>query len=209
MRADYLANYDQIARDWAAHQLATGENPWQPREHVEAMYAATLALLERFTAPGSAILDAGCAMGELMGRIMDRKVSGIDLSAEFVGICQGHGLDVVRGELEAMPYPDATFDGIIATDILEHVLDVNAVVREMLRVLRPGGVIVARSPNDEDLAPYLAPDFPYRFVHLRRWDEPSFRLLFDRIFGCEVVHVSIVTTAAEPKGEVLVVARKP
>jgi len=206
---DYAANYDRIAHDWAAHWRATGENPWQPRPHVEAMYAATLDLVLRHSLPGAAVLDAGCAMGEFMDRIPDRLVSGIDMSGEFVGIAREHGRDVVEGRLEALPYPDGSFDLIVATDILEHVLDLNAVVAELLRVLRPGGVIVARSPNDEDLWPYLAAEYPYQFVHLRRFDEPSLRLLFGRIFGCEIVETRVVPTEAEPKGEICIVARRP
>ena len=68
-----------------------------------------------------------------------------------------------------------------------------------------GGHLVIRSPDSEDLSGYLEPDYPYRFAHLRRFDEPSFRLLLDRIIGMEVVEVVRVFGTA---WEINVVARK-
>ena len=201
---DYRANYEQIARDHIAHWRRTGQNPWQLPEHVEVVLPATVAMIERYTAWGDAILDAGCGMGDLAIRLPQRSWFGIDLSADYVEIACGRGVIAQVGDLMNLPYSSG-FDAVVASDVLEHVLDLNAVLAELLRVLRPGGVLVLKIPDGEDLTPYLAPDYPYRFVHLRRFDEPSLRLLLDRVFDLDVLEVQrIFGTCAE----LLVAARK-
>ena len=54
-----------------------------------------------------------------------------------------------------MPYEDGFFDAIVACDVLEHVIDLNECCRQILRVLKPGGVLIVRVPFKEDLSPYL------------------------------------------------------
>jgi SAM-dependent methyltransferase len=89
-----------------------------------------------------------------------------------------------------MPYKERYFDAVVSTDVLEHVLDLNLAVKEILGVVKEGGIIVIRVPYREDLGPYLHPDFPYRMVHLRSFDENSLRLLFEKIFNVKVLEVT-------------------
>jgi SAM-dependent methyltransferase len=208
MRADYRANYDQIAADHIAHWRSSGGgNPWQPPEQVEETIAATLALIEKYSQPNDVMLDAGCGIGELLARVEDRRLFGCDFAQPYLDLIVERGIEarVVWGELESLPYLDVQFDVVVATDVLEHVLDLNTVIAELLRVLKPGGHLVIRSPNNEDLAPYLDPAYPYRFVHLRHFSLASLTLLFTRVFGCEVVEGELVHDGIE----VQVVVRKP
>jgi 2-polyprenyl-3-methyl-5-hydroxy-6-metoxy-1,4-benzoquinol methylase len=202
VRADYKANYDRIAKDHVAHWRKTGENPFQRHEHVEALVASTLALVYRYSKSGEPVLDAGCGIGELLTRMEDRERHGCDFARDYLTVLGERGINAVYAELEALPYPDGQFAVVTATDILEHVLDLNAVVSELLRVVRPGGHLIVRSPEAEDLTRYLDPKYPYEFVHLRRFDEPSFRLLFTRVFSCQVVETVPI------RGERNVVVRK-
>lgn len=192
MNERYRANYAQIASDHLDHWRQTGENPWQSKEHVATVSRATLGLVHRYSKPGAAVLDAGCAIGDLLLKIKGRDRYGCDFTPAYVEIAQQRGLSVIQADLESLPYPDGQFDMVLAIDVLEHVLDLNAVVGSLLRVLRVGGVLVVRSPDEEDLTPYLGSDNPYYYVHLRRFDEASFRLLFTRIFDCEVLETSVV-----------------
>ena len=201
---DYQANYEQIARDHIAHWRETGQNPWQPPEHVEVVLPATVALIRQYTVDGATILDAGCGMGDLALRLPERRWFGIDLSPDYIEIARSRGVTAAVGDLTALPF-GPSFEAVVATDVLEHVLDLNAVLTEMVRVLLHGGVLILRMPEAEDLTPYLAPDYPYRYVHLRRFDEPSLRLLLNRVFDLDVLEArSVFGTCAE----LLVVARK-
>jgi SAM-dependent methyltransferase len=72
----------------------------------------------------------------------------MDISESGVAIAQAHGVDAaLRSVTEPFPYPDASFDIVVAKDILEHVLDPLAVMEEVKRVLRPGGRLVVLIPN--------------------------------------------------------------
>jgi ubiquinone/menaquinone biosynthesis C-methylase UbiE len=144
-------------------------------------------------------------MGDLLVRIEGRERYGCDFNAEYLEVAASRGITVTQCDLEAMPYANDEFDLVVTTDVLEHVLDLNRVIWELLRVLRPGGHLIIRSPDNEDLTGYLAPDYPYRYAHLRRFDEASFRLLLSRVFGLEVVHAERIFGTA---WEINVVARK-
>ena len=72
---------------------------------------------------------------------------------------------------EPLPFEDATFDGVVLKDLLEHVRDPVAVVREVRRVLRPGGRVFASSP---DAQRWVWDDY----THRRPFTRKAFRLLF-------------------------------
>lgn len=186
----YQENYDRIARDHIWEWSRTGANPFQDKQTVMDNEDATVAIAERYLKPGVKVLDAGCGMGSLMARLSAYEVYGIDIAADYVQIAQERGVNAQVGKIEKLPWPSRTFDMVLATDVLEHVLDLNRAVRELLRVLKRGGVLVARTPHDEDLDGFE--DSTYEFCHLRRFDEPTFRLLFTRVFGCEVLEVTVV-----------------
>jgi SAM-dependent methyltransferase len=87
------------------------------------------------------ILDVGCGTGanlELLGEFGDAE--GVDVSTDALAFCRERGLDQVRlGEAEKLPYQDASFDLVTGLDVVEHLDDDLAGLREMRRVLRPGG----------------------------------------------------------------------
>lgn len=64
------------------------------------------------------------------------------------------------------------------------------VCQQLLRVTRPGGVLVVRTPYRENLEGYLSPNLPCSYVHVRTFDEKSLRLLFEKIHGSQVVEIT-------------------
>jgi SAM-dependent methyltransferase len=87
------------------------------------------------------ILDVGCGTGanlELLACYGEAE--GVDVSPEALAFCRERGLQNVRqGEAEHLPYADASFDLVTGLDVVEHLDDDAAGLREMRRVLRPGG----------------------------------------------------------------------
>jgi SAM-dependent methyltransferase len=92
------------------------------------------------------VLDVGC--GEMPFRYAlpaAARYTGIDVP-EAISFGMGAHADIVPFDGHRIPFADASFDHILCTEVLEHSLDPQALVDEMLRVLRPGGELVATIP---------------------------------------------------------------
>jgi SAM-dependent methyltransferase len=75
------------------------------------------------------------------------KAQGVDIDEEAVGYCRERGLtDVQVGALEKLPFADASFDLVTALDVVEHLDDDLGALREIGRVLRPGGQLLMTVP---------------------------------------------------------------
>lgn len=94
------------------------------------------------------ILDVGCGTGAnllMLSKYGDAE--GVDISEDALAFCRDRGLDKVRlGAGEELPYEDASFDLVTALDVVEHMDDDLAGLREMRRVLRPGGRVLLFVP---------------------------------------------------------------
>jgi SAM-dependent methyltransferase len=87
------------------------------------------------------ILDVGCGTGAnllLLSQYGDAE--GVDISDDALAFCHERGLEKVKsGSAEQLPYDDESFDLVTALDVVEHLDDDLAGLKEMRRVLRPGG----------------------------------------------------------------------
>jgi 2-polyprenyl-3-methyl-5-hydroxy-6-metoxy-1,4-benzoquinol methylase len=108
---------------------------------------ALLDAFARLRKPGR-LLEVGCAGGWLLEHARRRgwSVRGVEVSEEGVRHARGLGLEVVHGDLVAARLPDASADLVYMGDVLEHVPDCAAVLREVRRVLVPGGHLYLRGP---------------------------------------------------------------
>ncbi|MEX0683078.1 MAG: methyltransferase domain-containing protein [Dehalococcoidia bacterium] len=109
-----------------------------------------LALMRRYvTLEGKLILDAGCGVGAFVRRLREfsPQVYGFDVERESVlrGVEEVPGL--MLAVAEHLPYKDGAFDVILMHEVLEHVDDDLASLREMRRVLAPDGRLVVFCPN--------------------------------------------------------------
>ena len=98
----------------------------------------------------SRVLEVGVGGGNVLERIGGRRF-GIDLSPFILGKAHarlGAAAELVRGDAMALPFVDGAFDRVYCSEVLEHVLEPEAVVREMRRVLAPSGLVVVSVPNE-------------------------------------------------------------
>jgi ubiquinone/menaquinone biosynthesis C-methylase UbiE len=186
----YTENYDRIAEDHLKHFQATGHNPFMPEDHWRELEKSTEELVNKYATAGIKILDVGVGMGRLLEHFPKLNRFGMDISRGYLGHAKAKGIEVCLSRIEEMPYKDNFFDMLVSTDVLEHVFDLNLALREMLGVVKEGGVVVVRVPYKEDLKIYLHPDFPYDFVHLRSFDENSIRILFEKILNVQVLEIT-------------------
>lgn len=95
------------------------------------------------------ILDVGCGTGANLLMLSEYgDAEGVDISNDALAFCRERGLDQVKlGAGEALPYDDGTFDLVTALDVVEHMDDDLTGLREMRRVLRPGGRVLIFVPT--------------------------------------------------------------
>ena len=95
------------------------------------------------------ILDVGCGTGANLLMLSNYgDAEGVDVSEDALAFCRERGLDKVRlGAAEELPYEDGAFDLVTAFDVVEHIDDDLAGLREMRRVLRPGGRVLLFVPT--------------------------------------------------------------
>ena len=128
-----VARYDAVA-EWYDEQLATSELGLSGRE-------VALRLLGR--GPGR-LIDVGCGGGSHMLAFAEAGWTpvGVDVSEAQLALARGRGCEVVRARAEELPFGDASFDAAVSMWAHTDVDDYAAVLREVARVLRPGGTLV-------------------------------------------------------------------
>lgn len=108
-----------------------------------------LNILKPLALPGLKILDFGCNAGYLVKYLSDRgfNISGCDKSAEAIAFGGAQGIKNLKvTENDILPYADEEFDVVLCLDVLEHLPDDLAGIKEIKRVLKPGGRAVVTAP---------------------------------------------------------------
>lgn len=120
--------------------------------------AARAALVPPADREGAVLVDLGCGAGLLAPHLagLGYHHVGVDLTASALTQAAAHGVTVLRGDVTAVPLRDGCADVVAAGEILEHVTDLPAAVREACRLLRPGGLLVVDTIADTALARVVA-----------------------------------------------------
>jgi SAM-dependent methyltransferase len=158
-----------------------------------------LQVLDRYIgksrASGLRILDVGCGTGTMLTYLASYgKADGVDIDEEAIGYCHERGLtDVSLGEASELPFDDRTFDLVTALDVIEHLDDDAAALREMRRVLRPGGHLLVTVPAHR----FMWGDQDEVNMHKRRYVAAEIR---DRLAatGFDVVRISYMNAFMFP-----------
>ncbi len=134
----------------AGYEALRGENdPGGYHELVDELEASFVA---RFGAARD-VLEVGCGTGLLLRRITRcvRSTKGVDLSPGMLAHARERGFDVVEGSATALPFDDQSFDVTCSFKVLAHVREIELALREMARVTRPSGHVIAEFYNPHSL----------------------------------------------------------
>ncbi|HKG15207.1 MAG TPA: class I SAM-dependent methyltransferase [Pyrinomonadaceae bacterium] len=95
------------------------------------------------------LLDVGCGAGTFMqaARRAGWEAVGVEVSATAAEHNRAEGFEVFNGELAEARYPEGRFDVVVLSEVLEHVAEPREMLGEVLRVMRPGGLLWATTPN--------------------------------------------------------------
>jgi SAM-dependent methyltransferase len=149
--------YDLLRKGGRAPELRRlmngGDEADREREWLrEQMYAD---ISTELTAAGSGkkVLDVGCGQGEALQWLTEQgfEPHGIEPSDEAAALARERGLDARTATLEDIlteAGPPPTFDAVLLLNVLEHVPDAPAMLRGINRLLKPGGLLYVRVPND-------------------------------------------------------------
>jgi len=149
-----LALYNDVARQWWSDEVR-----WL--RTLKNMVPGRLRYFDGLvTWSGKAVLDLGCAGGFMAEALDDRgaRVTGIDPAGDAIKAARAHAHAADRqiryevGVGEALPYADHSFDAVVCVDVLEHVQDLQQVLAEIARVLKPGGILCFDTINRGALA---------------------------------------------------------
>jgi 2-polyprenyl-6-hydroxyphenyl methylase/3-demethylubiquinone-9 3-methyltransferase len=134
--------YDRLASEW-----------WKPRGAFAPLHwlaTARAALVPQAEHTKSILLDVGCGGGLLAPRVASKghRHIGVDIGDSATRLSADHGIAALRSDVHTLPFASRSIDVVVAGEIFEHVHDLETVVSEIGRVLRPGGVLVCDTLAD-------------------------------------------------------------
>ncbi len=154
--SDYEQSDDQKI-DWLNYCLLKIHKPlYKFFEHaiglrkIEKKWRKKVDLMFLDEVPPGTLLDVGCGKGDLLVRFLRQgwTAEGLEVDAQAASNARiNYGLNVHLGELEKQRFTDNIFDAVTLNHVIEHVHDPVALIRECLRVLKPGGRLVLATPN--------------------------------------------------------------
>ncbi len=136
-------------------------------------------VIERLRLPARArILDAGCGSGRNMVELTRHgTVTGVELSPASVTIARERGVgEVIEGSVLRMPFESGSFDLAVSLDVIEHLEDDLAALRELRRVVAPGGALLVTVPAYQ----WLWSGHDEINHHFRRYTRKSLQLVAEQ-----------------------------
>jgi ubiquinone/menaquinone biosynthesis C-methylase UbiE len=157
LRAQIQESFDRASRD-EEHFPATID----PRIYHVKLIREHLGDLR-----GKRVLDAGCGKGRF-ARIFheqepEAEIWGLDISEEMLRYVPA-GIQTKAGSMTALPFADAYFDGVYATESLEHAVEIEKAVAEICRVVKKGGRIAIIDKNAEQWGKLETPEWERWFT---------------------------------------------
>jgi ubiquinone/menaquinone biosynthesis C-methylase UbiE len=177
--------FDQNVADYEAKHYGHGVRTFMTVRQRRVMELVDELNLSR----GATVLDAGCGPGYLLEALARRgfQVSGMDGSKGMLESAElrlraaqpSFAFTLKQGDIEHLPFEDAQFDLVLSTGVIEYLTGDATVLREMFRVLRPGGHLVL--PVTNVWSPVNAFDGIIEFLKRQAWFRRPFNLVWERL----------------------------
>jgi 2-polyprenyl-3-methyl-5-hydroxy-6-metoxy-1,4-benzoquinol methylase len=184
-------------------------SPWP----IRLVERRRLAIISDFVGDplGLEIAEVGSGGGHVLRMFPTGRLTAIDVSDIYLENARrnlaGYDVRFLKGEVDKMELPPASFDRVICTEVLEHVVDPDAVLAAIARLLRPDGVAIVTVPNDPLIlrVKALIRRTPARWLlgrrmnwggdeyHLHRWTPDEFESVLTR-------HLDVVARRSAPLG---------
>ncbi len=120
-------------------------------DSVQRNYEELFALIMERIPEGAKVLDVGCGVGRLSKLIKAQRnaeVTCLDFSDWACEQLKKEGFNTIVSSLPKIPLPDNTFDIAVATEVFEHLDHPEKTIAQMVRVVKPGGIVMCSVPND-------------------------------------------------------------
>ena len=182
----YRSHYDQLAEEDLTVSIQ-----WEDHHRIETeRLFATIGDVR-----GLDVCDVGVGKGVLLDLLQEAEaasITGVDIALPYLRrLAAGPGVRILLANAERLPFR-GEFDVVVATDVLEHVLNPGDFLLSVHQALRPRGRFVVRVPYRDNLVAYATlAGYPFRFVHLRSFDKRVLRdLLAQAGFGVREIEYS-------------------
>jgi SAM-dependent methyltransferase len=199
MMREYLLRYMQSSFQKTAYQV----------------YSSPRRLLA--PAPHTLLLDCGCGDGsysQSVGHLLGTsQVYGVELNAGQARAAQDNGVRILRADVnQAIPLRSNSIDTLITFNVLEHLVETQCFLRELYRVLRPGGLLLLNTPNLASwhniaalvlgVQPFSGPNI----TSMTESDVPIVRRMHRRVYGLPEEQAELDTAEPERHRHIVVVA---
>jgi len=131
------------------------------------------------------VLDIGCGSGMILLSLDN--VIGLDIMANKLRYMQRRGCTLINGCISRLPFQDKSFDCVVCSEVIEHVVPRDEVFREINRVLKPGGALVLGTPDYDTIGwriiePLYGFFLPhgYKDSHITRYSKNSLKQILSK-----------------------------
>lgn len=170
-------------------------------KHLDEFIRTSIRVLPK----GTEILDAGCGLSQWVNNKLRKKyiISGVDGEPEAIETCKilYPGQDYRIGNLYKLDYKNEMFHAVVMREVIEHFITPEKAVKEIYRILKPGGTFVLTTPNYNSLLTHFiehtynrffgGPCKPYKKdVHPSKFNPYTLRKLLEKYF--EVKYLSTI-----------------
>jgi len=151
------------------------------RRRKQDMYFSPVFKIIRRYLNGRRTLDIGCADGKYLQQLACSSI-GIDYSQVNVSTCHAKGLTTVRCDVNhPLPFADASFDAVLCSHVLEHLVSPVQSLFEFARVLRRGGLLVVALPIEGGMTRVGRTYYRYHTGHLYSFSPDNVAVLFEKV----------------------------